>query len=82
MVKNIVIVVLIVISLFTTVYAIYQQTEAKRQESLAFENAERAQVIMQEAERAQEEAVRHSAAAAAAMAEIERQLKLAKEKCK
>jgi hypothetical protein len=37
---------------------------------------------MQEAERAQEEAVRHSAAAAAAMAEIERQLKLAKEKCK
>ncbi|MEZ4944017.1 MAG: hypothetical protein R2804_00685 [Cyclobacteriaceae bacterium] len=82
MVKNIIIAVLLIISLCTTVYAIYQQTEARRQESLALANARQAEEVREAAESAQAEAANQRAAAAAAMAEVERQLKQALEKCK
>ncbi|MEQ9412442.1 MAG: hypothetical protein RIF39_01355 [Cyclobacteriaceae bacterium] len=82
MVKNIIIAILVIISLYTTVFAIYQQTEVRRQESLAVENAMKAEATMKMAEHAQAEAATQRAAAAAAKAEVERQLKLALEKCK
>ncbi|MEZ4944025.1 MAG: hypothetical protein R2804_00725 [Cyclobacteriaceae bacterium] len=82
MIKNMVIAVLIVISLCTTVFAIYQQTEAKRQEALAVAIAQQVQTIRKVAEQAQAEAATQMAAAAAAKVEVERQLELALEKCK
>jgi hypothetical protein len=82
MVKNIVIAVLIVISLFTTVYAINKQTEARLQAAFAAAKAQQAKELMKVAKRAQKDAANQMAAAAVAKAEIERQLKLAREKCK
>lgn len=57
---------LMVVALMFLVYAIYQQTEAKRQEALAVANAERATAAQIEAEKQKEEAVRQKEAAEAA----------------
>lgn len=49
---------LMVVALMFLVYAIYQQTEAKRQEALAVENAKAATTAQLEAEKQKEEAIK------------------------
>jgi len=80
--KNTIIAVLIIISLSSTIYAIYQQKEAKRLESMAVANAEMARQAMAEADAQRIEAEKQSMIAMEAMTKIEMQLKLALEKCK
>ncbi|MEQ9208688.1 MAG: hypothetical protein RLN96_02440, partial [Pseudomonadales bacterium] len=57
---------LMVVALMFLVYAIYQQTEAKRQEALAVANAEKATAAQIEAEKQREEAIKQKDAAEAA----------------
>ncbi|MEZ4944543.1 MAG: High-affnity carbon uptake protein Hat/HatR [Cyclobacteriaceae bacterium] len=57
---------LMVVALMFLVYAIYQQTEAKRQEALAIENAKAATTAQIEAEKQREEAIKQKDAAEAA----------------
>lgn len=80
--KNTIIAVLIIISLSSTIYAIYQQKEAKRLESMAVANAEMARQAMAEADAQRIEAEKQSMIAMEAMTNAEMQLKLALEKCK
>ncbi len=62
---------LMVVALMFLVYAIYQQTEAKRQEARAIENAEKAIEQQKLAEAAKEEALEQKAAAEKAKAEAD-----------
>ncbi|MEP2671386.1 MAG: High-affnity carbon uptake protein Hat/HatR [Cyclobacteriaceae bacterium] len=66
---------LMVVALMFLVYAIYQQTEAKRQEALAIENAKAATAAQKDAEAQREVALREKEAAEAARreADIQRQ---------
>ncbi|MGE0590341.1 MAG: High-affnity carbon uptake protein Hat/HatR [Cyclobacteriaceae bacterium] len=68
---------LMVVALMFLVYAIYQQTEAKRQEALAVANADRALEQQKLAEAAREDAVKQRDAAEAARREAEEQRQLA-----
>lgn len=66
---------LMVVALMFLVYAIYQQTEAKRQEALAIENAKAATAAQKDAEAQREVALREKEAAEVARreADIQRQ---------
>lgn len=82
MIKNIVIAILIIISLCTTVYALYQQTEVKRQETLIFENTQKLNKCMVEAMEQRKIAEEMMAIAVATRVDVENKLKSALEKCK
>ncbi len=70
---------LMVVALMFLVYAIYQQTEAKRQEALAVANAEAATVAQKDAEAQREVALQQKEAAEIARADAEQQRLLAEQ---